>query len=73
MTLIIPNLLKAGDQVAVVAPARVVNEKAVKKGIKILSDWGLRVWEGKSLYKSHHYLQEQTIKDYRPSIGAGRP
>ena len=71
MALTIPNLLRAGDKVAVVATARVVNEQAVKTGIKILSGWGLHVLEGNALYECHQLFagtDQQRLIDLQKAL-----
>jgi muramoyltetrapeptide carboxypeptidase len=52
-----PPLLKPGDTIAIVAPARRVDPKQIASAIKSFESWGLRVLTGKNLYSnSHHYL-----------------
>ena len=37
----VPEFLKAGDKVMVISPSGKIEEEIVKKGINVLSDWGL--------------------------------
>ena len=73
-----PAHLKANDRVAVVATARRVTPLDLKKGIKILEDWGLEVVPGPHLYDREGYLaggDDQRLLDLQtmmddPSIKA---
>ena len=71
MALQIPKLLKPGDKVAVVATARVVNEKAVRQGMKTLEVWGLQVLQGNSLFESHQLFagtDDQRLQDLQRAL-----
>ena len=48
-----PQYLKKGDKIAIVCPAKKL-PKSIDFGIKVLTDWGLEVILGKSVYASHH-------------------
>ncbi len=48
-----PSKLKAGDKVAVVATARVIDTDAINTGLQVIREWGLEVVVGKSLYEHH--------------------
>lgn len=37
----IPEFLKTGDKVMVISPSGKIEEEIVKKGMDVLSDWGL--------------------------------
>ncbi len=49
--LIRPNNLQKGDTVIIIAPAGVIKESYVQKGIDLLKSWGLAVKLGKNLYQ----------------------
>ena len=71
MALQIPKLVKPGDKVAVVATARVVDEKAVRQGIKTLESWGLQVLQGNSLFECHQLFagtDEQRLRDLQSAL-----
>ncbi|MDH3709291.1 MAG: LD-carboxypeptidase [Cyclobacteriaceae bacterium] len=53
MNYIAPASLRPNDLVAVVAPARVVNQKSVEEALEILQQWGLRVRTGDCLFNRH--------------------
>ncbi|GJM29341.1 MAG: peptidase S66 [Cyclobacteriaceae bacterium] len=62
----IPNKLKPGDKVAVIATARVTDISAVETGIDLIKSWGLEVVTGKSLFNSHHLFagtDQQRLND----------
>lgn len=66
MSIPIPQKLRPGDKVAVVATARVIDADAVKAGINAIESWGLRVASGRSLYNQHHLFagtDEQRLTD----------
>ncbi|WP_316802494.1 LD-carboxypeptidase [Pedobacter nototheniae] len=48
-----PPYLKKGDKIAIVCPAKKL-PKSIDFGIKVLTNWGLEVVLGKSVYASHH-------------------
>lgn len=50
--MITPPYLKPGDTVAIIATARKVSKEEMQPAINILNSWGLKVAEGKNLYKS---------------------
>ena len=54
MELITPPILKKGDSVGIVAPARKVTKEEIEPAIKIISQWGFNVVEGKNLYRSYN-------------------
>jgi muramoyltetrapeptide carboxypeptidase len=51
-----PRRLRAGDDVAVVAPAGPVPADRLDAGVRILDAWGLRVHVGKHVHDRHDYL-----------------
>lgn len=52
--MIIPDKLKEGDKVAVVAPAKKVDQKTTREGIAVLESWKLNVFLGRHVFDSHH-------------------
>lgn len=61
-----PSKLKAGDKVAVVATARVIDADAVNTGLKVIREWGLEVVAGKSLYEHYQLFagnDDQRLED----------
>ncbi|WP_131539512.1 S66 peptidase family protein [Pedobacter nototheniae] len=72
-----PQYLKKGDKIAIVCPAKKL-PKSIDFGIKVLTDWGLEVILGKSVYASHHQfagsdkLRTADLQDFLddPSIKA---
>jgi muramoyltetrapeptide carboxypeptidase len=49
-----PPLLKRGDTIGIVAPARKVNKSQVEKAIAVFREWGLNVTAGKYLLADEH-------------------
>lgn len=49
-----PPFLNQGDTVAIVAPAKAVDQDKIAAGIEILKSWGLYVKEGKTLSTHFH-------------------
>jgi muramoyltetrapeptide carboxypeptidase len=56
MSKLMPNRLRAGDTVGVIAPASPPNKKNLEKGIEFLKGLGLKVKVGKSVEKTYGYL-----------------
>lgn len=54
MKMISPPILKAGDTVGIVAPARKVVIAEIQPAIKMFEDWGLKVKLGTFLFGDHH-------------------
>jgi muramoyltetrapeptide carboxypeptidase len=54
MELISPPILKIGDTVGIVAPARKVDRADIDVAVKLLQSWGLNVILGKNLFGEHH-------------------
>ena len=48
-----PPYLKKGDKIALVCPAKKL-PKSIDKAIALLTEWGLEVVVGESIYASHH-------------------
>ncbi len=49
-----PSFLKQNDKVALIATAKNFDKKEVATSITLLKRWGLKVVEGKNIYKKHH-------------------
>ncbi len=49
-----PPYLKAGDTVAIVSTARKVSKFEIKPAVDLLTSWGLKVNQGKNLYKEQN-------------------
>ncbi|OJJ16657.1 LD-carboxypeptidase [marine bacterium AO1-C] len=49
-----PPYLQAGQKVAIVAPAKSINQAEIKMAISIFETWGLEVVLGRHLFKTHH-------------------
>ncbi len=54
MHMIVPPPLQKGQKVAIVAPARNIDENAIDKAIEVFEAWGLEVMPGRHLFSSHH-------------------
>ncbi len=69
--MIIPPPLQAGDQVAIVAPAKKVIRQEMMAGISLMRTWGLLVKEGSHLYSSHHQYagtDKERLEDLQNAI-----
>jgi len=69
--MIIPDFLKPGDNVAVVATAKKVNRENTLKGIEILKSWKLNVVLGKNIFNSYHQFagtDAERIADFQEMI-----
>ncbi len=55
-TLTIPPYLKAGDRVAIAAPARKISPEELAPSLRLLSSWGLEVQEPEHLYDADNQL-----------------
>ncbi len=53
---IMPQNLKKGDTVAIVATARKIDKSTLQSGIKLLESWGLKVILGKTIGMEHDQL-----------------
>lgn len=51
-----PEYLKKGDTVAILATARKIDKATLQHGIKLLESWGLKVILGKTIGKEQHQL-----------------
>ncbi|MCU0431107.1 MAG: LD-carboxypeptidase [Cytophagaceae bacterium] len=68
---VIPPRLEKGDQIAVVATAKVFNAEDVKAGMEVLKSWGLQVVPGKNLWKTDRYFagtDAQRLSDLQTAI-----
>ncbi len=54
--LIMPQHLKKGDTVAIIATARKIDASTLQSGIKLLESWGLKVILGKTIGKEQNQL-----------------
>ncbi len=52
--MIIPQFLKSGDKVGIVATAKKVHKTHTLEGIEVLKGWGLEVKVGEYVFASHH-------------------
>ena len=62
-SLVRPRRLRAGDHVAVVAPAGPVRPERLDAGLAVLRSWGLTVMEGPHVRKRHDELDYLTAPD----------
>ncbi|MGE0567174.1 MAG: LD-carboxypeptidase [Bacteroidia bacterium] len=66
-----PEFLKEGDTILLIATARARDKKQIQPAVKLLQSWGLKVIEGKNLYKKHHQFagtDEERIEDLQWAI-----
>lgn len=71
MEYITPPLLKAGDLVGIVAPARKVSVQEVQPAIDLLDEWGLRVLLGKNLFGQYNQFSgtdDERAADFQSMI-----
>lgn len=73
MTLIQPDYLKAGDSIAIVAPAGILNGKkeAIDQAKVLAESWGLKVLLGDYLYKDNNHFagtDEQRAEDFQKAL-----
>src|SRR4051812_21677612 len=54
MNMIRPDYLQSGDTIAIVSTARKVSKLEMKPAIDLLASWGLKVQQGKNLYRDHN-------------------
>ena len=54
--MIIPPFLMHGDKVGIVATAKKVDEELLKKGLEIITGWGLEIILGKHVYDGTKFL-----------------
>lgn len=69
--MIIPNFLKSGDSVGIVATAKKVDRENTLKGIDILKSWNLNIVLGKYVFSSFNQFagtDEQRAEDFQSMI-----
>ncbi|MEM8567871.1 MAG: LD-carboxypeptidase [Bacteroidota bacterium] len=54
--MILPEMLKSGDAVGIVAPSRVIKPNQIERAEQIFSRWGLDVRKGSCLFESYGYF-----------------
>ncbi len=67
----LPSFLRDGDQVAVVATARVVDQSSVKKALGIIRSWGLEVTIGEALFSQDQLFagsDKERIEDLQEAL-----
>ena len=52
--MIIPNYIKKGDKIGIVAPARKISINELDPAIQILNSWGLKVIIGSNVFSEHY-------------------
>src|SRR5688572_18769231 len=72
MKIALPDNLKPGDKIGIVAPARKINPVDVEFASKILSSWGLEVSVAKNIFSARHsYLagsDDERLSDLQSMI-----
>jgi len=66
-----PPYLKKGDRIALVSTARKISPAEVEPAIRLFTDWGLEVVEGKNLYSSYNQFagsDEQRTSDMQQML-----
>ncbi|WP_255518161.1 LD-carboxypeptidase [Fulvivirga sp. M361] len=66
-----PPLLKPGNTVGIVAPARMILPSQIARGIATLESWGLEVVQGESLFCKEGYFagtDRQRLEDFQQMI-----
>jgi muramoyltetrapeptide carboxypeptidase len=67
-----PPLLKPGDKIAVIAPARKIDRSLIERSVDIIQEWGLQVVLSENLFSSKHsYLSgsdEERLSDLQGAI-----
>src|SRR5689334_16244694 len=70
--MIVPALLKAGDKVAIVAPAKKLSPAELDAAAEVVKSWGLQVLLGRHVYThDHSYLSatdERRLADLQEAI-----
>ncbi|GAB4123718.1 MAG: LD-carboxypeptidase [Raineya sp.] len=62
--MIIPDFLKKGDKVGIIAPASAVEMSQVQFGIQLLQKWGLQVIVGKNVFETYFQFAATPQKRY---------
>jgi muramoyltetrapeptide carboxypeptidase len=67
-----PPLLKPGDKIAIVAPARKIDRAPIERSVAILQEWGLQVVLSENLFTSKHsYLSgtdDERLRDLQNAL-----
>lgn len=66
-----PPYLQQGQKVAIVAPAKSINETEIKMAVSIFESWGLQVVLGKNLFNTHHQFagtDEERAEDFQEML-----
>lgn len=71
--LVQPNYLKAGDTIAIVAPAGILKnrEATIQKAKKLAESWGLKVVLGKNIYKQNNHFSgtdQERCQDFQEAL-----
>lgn len=67
----VPSYLKRGDKIAIVAPARKINNSEISFAVKTFKNWGLEVVLGDNLFKSNNQFagtDEERISDFQQML-----
>ena len=62
--MIIPSLLKSGDLISILAPARKISENELASSISLFESYGLRVQLGKTFLKNFINLPVRIRKEF---------
>lgn len=68
-----PSYLQAGQKVAIVAPAKSIDEAEIKMAVTIFESWGLEVVLGQHLFNTHHQFagtDEERAQDFQQMLDA---
>ena len=57
-----PSFLNKNDKVAIIATAKNFDKKELTEALKKIKSWGLKVAEGKSLYKKYHQFAGNDVE-----------
>jgi muramoyltetrapeptide carboxypeptidase len=70
--MIAPPLMKPGDSIGIVAPARKIMPEQIEKSVEVFQSWGLKVVIGKHVFSnSHPYLastDEDRLHDFQSFV-----
>jgi muramoyltetrapeptide carboxypeptidase len=64
----IPDLLKSGDKVGIVATARKISATDVEFAVRVLSSWGLKVITGRNISSSSHSYLSGSDEERRADL-----
>ncbi|MEO1051366.1 MAG: LD-carboxypeptidase [Bacteroidota bacterium] len=70
-----PAYLQAGDEVAIVAPARKIDQKSLDTAQEVLRSWGLKVVLGSNVYSEYGYFagtDEERLSDLQEALDSPR-